>query len=271
MMEESLNEIDKDKYSIIKMDGIYNYKCGFCDFATIYKNSLIRHFNKKNLCNKRNEYKCETCNKIFNQKQNLMNHMNKKNKCNIDVKEDVKEDVMMEDLKEDLIGNTNDSNKVEILLEREKEIIDLKGEIERLRELFEEREIENKKKYDIFYDRMSDDIIEIMDSKRFPSALRKGIYLNKVEYIILHGSLTRHRCNVNEENIRRRVFALMEIISDNLFDKFMEDVRTDYQDLIPFIRDFQDYLKGLDTKKKVNNMNVLTYYDIINIKLGTRN
>jgi hypothetical protein len=48
----------------------------------------------------------------------------------------------------------------------------------------------------------------------------------------------------------------------------MDDVKNNYKDLIPFIREFQDYLKTLDNKKKINGMNPLSYYDIINIKLG---
>ena len=75
-MENTLDEIDKDKYSIIKIDAIDNYKCSLCDFSTVYKNSLLRHFNKKNLCYKSKEYKCSTCNKNFDQKQNLINHLN---------------------------------------------------------------------------------------------------------------------------------------------------------------------------------------------------
>jgi hypothetical protein len=60
----------------------------------------------------------------------------------------------------------------------------------------------------------------------------------------------------------------MEIISDSFLNQFMDDVKNNYKDLIPFIREFQDYLKTLDNKKKINGMNPLSYYDIINIKLG---
>ena len=123
-MDDSLNEIDKDKYSIIKIDDIDNYKCSLCDFNTIYKNSLIRHLNKKNVCYKSKEYKCEICNKFFDQKQNLINHLNKKKKCNINIEKNTYSE------------NTDDSNKDEILLENEvlkKDLFHLKNENERLK------------------------------------------------------------------------------------------------------------------------------------------
>jgi hypothetical protein len=84
-MENTSDEIDKDRYTIIKIDDVDNYKCVLCDFYTVYKNSLLRHFNKKNLCNESKEYKCITCNKIFDRKQHLINHFNKKNKCKLNI------------------------------------------------------------------------------------------------------------------------------------------------------------------------------------------
>ena len=84
-MENTSDEIDKDRYTIIKIDDVDNYKCVLCDFYTVYKNSLLQHLKKKNLCYKSKEYKCITCNKIFDQKQNLINHLNKKNKCKLNI------------------------------------------------------------------------------------------------------------------------------------------------------------------------------------------
>jgi len=84
-MENTSDEIDKDRYTIIKIDDVDNYKCVLCDFYTVYKNSLLRHFNKKNLCNESKEYKCITCNKNFYKKQHLINHLNKKNKCKLNI------------------------------------------------------------------------------------------------------------------------------------------------------------------------------------------
>jgi hypothetical protein len=264
-MEKTFDEIDKDMYTIIKVDDIDNYKCVLCDFYTVYKNSLMRHFNKKNLCYKSKEFKCLTCNKIFDKKQHLDNHLNKKNKCNINI----------ENEKKTYSENSNDFEKDKILLENDilkKDLIHLKNENERLKKFIEEKDIDDVQKYKDFYHSMANDIIEIMESKKSPMALRKGIYLNKIEYIILHGSLTRYQYNEinneNRENIKRKVFALMEIISDSFLNQFMDDVKNNYKDLIPFIREFQDYLKTLDNKKKINGMNPLSYYDIINIKLG---
>ena len=263
-MENKFDEIDKGMYTIIKIDDIDNYKCVLCDFYTEYKNSLIRHLNKKRVCYKREEYKCQRCNRIFDQKQNLSNHMNKKNKCNIkkeyletDFEKDFEREINIIDIEKDIL---------------KKEIINIKEENERLKKMLEEKDKDNAKNYKDFYQTMADDIVEIMESKRSPAALRKGIYNEKIEYIILHGSLTRHRYkeinNENRNNIKRKVFALMEIISDSLFDKFMEDVRTKYKDLIPLIREYQDHLKTLDEKKKINGKNPIVYYEIINIKLG---
>jgi hypothetical protein len=110
-----------------------------------------------------------------------------------------------------------------------------------------------------------------MYSKKYPITLRKGIYLNKIEYIILHGSLTRHKNseinNDNRENIKKRVFSLLEIINDTFFDQFMDEIKKKYRDLIPFVREFQNYLKTLDNNKKINGMYPLSYYEIINLKL----
>ena len=38
----------------------------------------------------------------------------------------------------------------------------------------------------------------------------------------------------------------MDIISDSFFDKFMEEVKSNYKYLLPFIREYQDYLKTYD-------------------------
>ena len=48
----------------------------------------------------------------------------------------------------------------------------------------------------------------------------------------------------------------------------MEEVRSNYKYLLPFIREYQDYLKTLDCKKKVNEKYPVVYNDIINVKLG---
>jgi len=256
-MENTYHEIDKDMYTIVKIDNIDNYKCVFCDFYTKHKKLFIRHINKMNSCYKGSEYKCIKCNKIFNKKQHLENHMNKKNSCNIKIEDPNTELNIVSDIdiEKDLL---------------KKDLINLKNENERLKKLLEEKD--NAIYYKDFYHSMADDIVEIMESKKSPHALRKGIYLNKIEYIILHGSLTRHRYNEinneNQNNIKRKVFALMEIISDSFFDQFMEDVKTKYKDLIPFIREFQDYLKTLDDKNKINGKIPIVYYEIINIKLG---
>ena len=120
-MAKTLDDMDKSMYSIIKVDDIENYKCVLCDFTTVYKNSLLRHLSKKNLCYKSKEYKCETCNKIFDQKQNLNNHLNKKNKCNISIFNES--------------SNENESINDIILLERDilkKDILYLKEENDRL-------------------------------------------------------------------------------------------------------------------------------------------
>ena len=124
-------------------------------------------------------------------------------------------------------------------------------------------------KYNDFYDRMSEDIVEIMASKKCPNALRKGVYINKVEYIILHGSLTRHMYEgISDDKIRGRLFCLMDIISDSFLDKFMEEVKGNYKYLLPFIREYQVYLKTLDGKRRVNEKYPVVYNDIINVKLG---
>ena len=260
-MAKTLDDMDKSMYSIIKVDDIENYKCVLCDFTTVYKNSLLRHLSKKNLCYKSKEYKCETCNKIFDQKQNLNNHLNKKNKCNISIFNES--------------SNENESINDIILLERDilkKDILYLKEENDRLKRLLEEKDMDNMTKYKDFYDTMSEDIVEIMDSKKCPLSLRKGVYINKIEYIILHGSLTRHRydeiSDESRDSIKRRLFCLMDIISDSFFDKFMEEVKSNYKYLLPFIREYQYYLKTLDSKKKVNDKYPVVYNDIINVKLG---
>lgn len=257
-MATTLDDMDKSMYSIIKVDDIENYQCVLCDFTTLYKNSLFRHLSKKNICYKSKEYKCETCNKIFDQKQNLNNHLNKKNKCNINIfNEGISENESINDI---------------ILLERDilkKDILHLKEENDRLKRLLEEKDMDNMTKYKDFYDTMSEDIVEIMECKRCPQSLRKGVYINKVEYIILHGSLTRHRYDkISDDKIRGRLFCLLDIISDSFLDKFMEEVRSNYKYLLPFIREYQDYLKTLDCKKKVNEKYPVVYNDIINVKLG---
>ena len=201
-MEDTFDEIDKDMYTIVKIDDIDNYKCVLCNFYTVYKNSLIRHLNKKKVCYKTKEYKCITCNKIFDQKQNLSNHMNKKNKCNIkiedpktDFKTDFKTEINIIDIEKDLL---------------KKEIINIKKENERLKKMLEEKDNDNAINYKDFYHTMADDIVGIMESKKSPAALRKGIYFDKIEYIILHGSLTRHRYNEinneNRNNIKRKEY-----------------------------------------------------------------
>lgn len=256
------DELDKNMYKIIKIGDVINYKCIFCDFYSEHVSSLIRHQNKKNSCYKVQEYKCIFCNKVFNKKYDLNNHMNRKNKCIDKTVIPIKS----------AINDETDIEKNKILLENDflkKDLLILKNENERLKKLNTEKDIDDIKKYKDFYNSMADDIVEIMYSKKCPLTLRKGIYLNKIEYIILHGSLTRHMNSEidNREIIKKRVFSLLEIINDTFFDQFIDEIKKKYTDLIPFVREFQNYLKTLDNNKKINGMYPLSYYEIINIKL----
>jgi hypothetical protein len=195
--------------------------------------------------------------------------MNRKNKCIID-----KPVIPIESTIDNVLNDETDIEKNKILLENDflkKDLLILKNENERLKKLNEDKDVDDIKKYKDFYNSMADDIVEIMYSKKYPITLRKGIYLNKIEYIILHGSLTRHKNseinNDNRENIKKRVFSLLEIINDTFFDQFMDEIKKKYRDLIPFVREFQNYLKTLDNNKKINGMYPLSYYEIINLKL----
>ena len=260
-----VDELDKNMYKIIKIGETDNYKCVFCDFYSEHLSSLTRHQNKKNSCYKVQEHKCIFCNKVFNKKYDLNNHMNRKNKCTAD-----KSDIPPKNI----IEIDNDLEVKRLLLENDflkKDLLNLKSENERLKKLNTEKDLDDIKKYKDFYNSMADDIVEIMSSKKCPITLRKGLYLNKIEYIILHGSLTRHRdleiSNDNVDDIKKRLFCLLEIINDTFFDQFMDEIKKKHNDLIPFVREFQIYLKTLDNNKKINGMYPLSYYEIINLKL----
>jgi len=260
-----VDELDKNMYKIIKIGEIDNYKCIFCDFYSGNLSSLTRHQNKKKSCYTVQEHKCIFCNKVFNKKYDLNNHMNRKNKCIFDKNETPTESVIV---------NDNELEMKKLLLENDflkKDLLNLKNENERLKKLNTEKDLDDIKKYKDFYSSIAGDIVEIMLCKKSPITLRKGLYLNKIEYIILHGSLTRHRdleiSNDNMDVIKKRLFCLLEIINNTFFDQFMDEIKKKYTDLIPVVREFQTYLKTLDNNKKINGMYPLSYYEIINLKL----
>lgn len=68
----------EDKNNSLQSKNKYN-KCDKCNKIFKSKQGLIRHFNKKNPCDRILE--CSRCKKIFSRKGNLIRHLNRKNPC----------------------------------------------------------------------------------------------------------------------------------------------------------------------------------------------
>jgi len=109
------------------------YKCDKCDKEFNQKSNYMAHINKKKSCNTNDNtniilYKCEICNKEFNQKCNYLSHINKKNPCNS--KDLIKENKILLDKIKEL------ENVQKYITQLEKENILLKGENEKINELY---------------------------------------------------------------------------------------------------------------------------------------
>jgi uncharacterized C2H2 Zn-finger protein len=273
-----------DKFEIILNNEKENvYKCLNCDFITKFKHSIKRHLNKENPCFLLKKIlKCIHCNKIFSKKDDYNKHINKKKPCSIETNKTI----IVENYEEDKKIKLEEDNK-NIKIENKKlheEMINLKEELELLKkenQLLKDRNNNLEKKYkdneknytenyNSLFEYLSNMIIEINNQKKL---LKKKVYENKLEYYILHRSITKNRNGeINEENkkeIKEKLNYLLEILNDEYFDKFFNDVKTKYNEIIPLIHEYIIQLNEREgDKKKINGLSLKKYAEKISLILA---
>ena len=282
MSETSSNMEDlKDKFEEIIMNEKIAYKCKMCVFHTDYKRSMIVHLKRENPCFlKVRELKCLQCEKIFSSLDNYKKHQNKKKQCTINNNKEL----ILKNYEEEKINILTEENK-NIKKENSKtseEFNDLKKELEFIKNEnkilkekcnnLEEKNINNEKqhnkKYESTYEKLGDIIVDNIERK---SSKKK----NYLEYYILKELLfIKCKQELNNDNIadiKKKLDYLMEILNEENFDKFFEEIKSKQNNIIPLIKEYAKSLIEREEKgenKKINGMCLKTYSGKIMIKIN---
>jgi len=279
--ETSSNTEDlKDKFEEIMINEKIAYKCKMCVFHTDYKRSMIVHLKRENPCYlKVRELKCLQCEKVFSSLDNFKKHQNKKKPCTINNNKEL----MLKNYEEEKINNLTEENKnikkdnsklSEESNEINKKYESLTNEYEKLKEEYNklekkkmEIEIHHNKRYESLLYKLGDIIVD--NEKK--SSKKK----NYLEYYILK-KLLLIKCkqelnNDNISDIKKKLEYLMEILNEENFDKFFEEIKSEHNNIIPLIKEYAESLIEREEKgenKKINGMCLKTYSGKIMIKIN---
>ena len=190
------------------------YKCDKCNKEFHQKSNYLKHINRKNSCIGTNEekniiiYKCEKCNKEFNHKTSYLYHINKINSCNdINLQAKCNElEIELFNLKtqnELLIKEKNNNKELENKLkENNKELENklkklntgnniFKGEINTLKELLNNKDIEIKDLYKNIYNKTKDNDIKIKKIQEYVYIIRECDFVRLNENIYKIGRTSK--------------------------------------------------------------------------------
>ena len=186
------------------------YKCEKCNKEFSQKSNYTSHINRKKSCiindnniidnnindnnintNTNNIYKCEKCNKEFYQKCNYLLHINKKNPCNS--KDLINENKILLDKIKELENKLKENNK-----ELENKLKKLntgnnifKGEINTLKELLNNKDIEIKDLYKNIYNKTKDNDIKIKKIQEYVYIIRECDFVRLNENIYKIGRTSK--------------------------------------------------------------------------------